>query len=208
MKALAIDCAVSKIAIAGKHDGNTVSLSYDIGIRQSEKLLPAIDFVMRELQLPASQLKALNLAYGIPVYGIPSLEAYAYPFWTAESLLSVIASKEEEFFFQFFSKGKALTDADDKPLASIAGLLDPEGRTLVVGPAAAAFVEAVEESFPLLRLDCFDRGNPCVESLFILAERKIASGEPPLADYDGPLYVRQSEAELALKGKKAADAGA
>ena len=45
MKALAIDCAVSKIAIAAKDDEKSVKLVYDIGIKQSEKLLPAVDFV-------------------------------------------------------------------------------------------------------------------------------------------------------------------
>ena len=46
MNALAIDCAVSKLTVAVKNDRNIVKVTYDIGIKQSEKLLPAIDFVM------------------------------------------------------------------------------------------------------------------------------------------------------------------
>ena len=93
MNALAIDCAVSKMTVAAKKDKNIVKVTYDIGIKQSEKLLPAIDFVMKEagltpaeldytcttlgpgtftgLRLGLSALKALNLANGTPVYGIP-----------------------------------------------------------------------------------------------------------------------------------------
>ncbi len=224
MKALAIDCAVSKIAIAAKNDGNVVQLTYDIGIKQSEKLLPAIDFVMRELQLSASQLdytcltlgpgtftglrlglstlKAINLAFGVPVYGIPSLEAYAYPYAAVENVLSLIEAKEDEFFFQFFSKGRPLTEVEDRAFDDIAGRLSSERPTVVAGPAASVFTEHVRESFPLLKLESFDRGNSCAESLFELAERKISLGEGPLEDYDGPLYVRKSEAELVLEAKK------
>ncbi len=225
MKALAIDCAVSKIAIAAKNDGNLVQLTYDVGIKQSEKLLPAIDFVMRELQLSASQLdytcltlgpgtftglrlglstlKAINLAFGVPVYGIPSLEAYAYPFAAAENVLSLIEAKEDEFFFQFFSKGKSLTEVEDKAFDDIAVLISTERPTLVAGPAARFFFEKSRESFPLLKLECFDQGNCCAGSLFELAERKISLGEHALEDYDGPVYVRKSEAELVLEAKKA-----
>lgn len=223
MKALAIDCAVSKIAIAAKDDEKTVKLVYDIGIRQSEKLLPAVDFVMRELQLlPAqldyccltlgpgsftglrlglSTLKALTLACGVPVYGIPSLEAYAWPFAEAESVVSLLAAKEDEYFYQFFAKGQALTDIEDKPGSDIAGLLSTERRTIAVGPAAAVFVEGARESSPLVLLEAFDRGTDCTEGLFALAERKRAVGEKALKDYDGPLYVRKSEAELVLEAK-------
>lgn len=223
MKALAIDCAVSKIAIAAKDDEKSVKLIYDIGIRQSEKLLPAIDFVMQELQLAPSQLdyccltlgpgtftglrlglstlKALTLACGVPVYGIPSLEAYAWPFAGAESVVSLLAAKEDEYFYQFFSNGKALTDVDDKAGSDIAGLLSTERRTIAAGPAAAVFVEGVRESAPLVLLESYDKGADCTDALFALAERKRASGEKALEDYDGPLYVRKSEAELVLEAK-------
>jgi tRNA threonylcarbamoyladenosine biosynthesis protein TsaB len=223
MKALAIDCAISKIAISAKNNEKTVKLVYDIGIKQSEKLLPAIDFVMKELELLPSQLdyscltlgpgsftglrlglstlKAISLACGTPVYGIPSLEAYAYPCRDAEGVISVIEAKEDEYFFQFFSKGAALTEPDYKGVADIAALLSSERRTLAAGPAAAAFVEGVRGSSPLVLLDGCRGDGDCTEGLFALAEGRIAAGDAPLADYDGPLYARKSEAELVLESK-------
>ena len=224
MKALAIDCAVSKIAIAARYDEKTVKLVYDIGIKQSEKLLPAVDFVMRELQLVPSQLdfscltlgpgtftglrlglstlKALNLACGVPVYGIPSLEAYAYPFASVESVLSLIEAKEDEYFFQFFSHGRPLTEVADSSGGDITGLLSTERRTVVAGPAAGVFVAGARESAPLLLLESYDGGNDCTEGLFALTERRLSAGEKGLEDYDGPVYVRKSEAELVLEAKK------
>lgn len=223
MKALAIDCAVSKIAIAAKSGESTVKIVYDIGIRQSEKLLPAVDFVMGELGLTPSQLdytcltlgpgsftglrlglstlKALTLACGTPVYGIPSLEAYAFPYAGAESVISVIEAKEDEYFYQFFSKGKALTGIEDRAVADIAGLLSQEQRTLAAGPAAQVFAEGVRQASPLILLEDFHAGSDCTDSLFILAEQRMAGGEQPLQDYDGPLYARKSEAELVLEAR-------
>ena len=226
MKALAIDCAVSRIAIASKSDESTVKIVYDIGIRQSEKLLPAVDFVMGELGLTPSQLdytcltlgpgsftglrlglstlKALTLACGTPVYGIPSLEAYAFPCSKEESVISVIEAKEDEYFYQFFSKGVALTQADCKELSGITGLLSDERKNFVTGPAANLFVEGAKSQSPLLVLDSFCGSNDCTEALFALAERQIADGKKPLEDYDGPVYARKSEAELVLEAKKSA----
>ena len=37
------------------------------------------------------------------------------------------------------------------------------------------------------------------ESMFQITEKMIADGEKPLADYDGPVYLRASEAEVKLQ---------
>ncbi len=226
MKALAIDCAVSKIAISCKNGENSVKLVYDLGIRQSEKLLPAIDFVMRELSLLPSQLdyccitlgpgsftglrlglstlKAINLSCGTPVYGIGSLEAYAHQYASGrETVISVIEAKEDEFFFQFFHGGKGITQVDYGETRKIIGLLSHESVTLVAGPGTESFLAAAGGLDPLLPLEGFDSGRDCASGLFALAEDKIAAGEKPLEDYDGPIYARKSEAELVLEAKQA-----
>ena len=122
MKALAIDCAVTKLSVAAKNEGNTIKLTLDIGMKQSEKLLPAIDYVMKEaglsakdldyttvtlgpgsftgLRLGLSALKAITLSDNVPLYGISSLEAYSWPYKKAiETVLPVIEAKEDEFFY-------------------------------------------------------------------------------------------------------------
>ncbi|MBP5158609.1 MAG: tRNA (adenosine(37)-N6)-threonylcarbamoyltransferase complex dimerization subunit type 1 TsaB [Treponema sp.] len=227
MKALAIDCAVSKIAIACKNGDNSVKLVYDLGIRQSEKLLPAIDFVLKELSLLPSQLdycsltvgpgsftglrlglstlKAINLACGTPVYGIGSLEAYAYQYSSGrESVISVIEAKEDEYFFQFFHGGKPLTKVDYGDTKGIVGRLSHEGVTLVAGPGTESFLEGACGMDPLLSLEGFGSGGDCTCGLFALAEKMVAAGEKPLEDYDGPIYARKSEAELVLEAKNSA----
>ena len=45
MKALVIDCAISKLSIAAKNEDKVCVTSYDIGMKQSEILVSAIDYV-------------------------------------------------------------------------------------------------------------------------------------------------------------------
>ena len=219
MNALAIDCAVSKITIAAKKDNNKVKVTIDLGIKQSEKLLPAIDYVMKEIELEPkdldyttvtlgpgtftglrlglSSLKALNLPYNIPIYGIPSLEAYAHPYSSAiETVLPLIEAKEDEYFYNFYIRGQRLSQDGDKTTEEILKEVDPETSVLACGPAAKDFVESVIQNTPLYSVHCFAPENDATDSLFEIAEQMIADKKEPLQDYDGPLYVRKSEAEL------------
>ena len=47
MKALVIDCACSRMTVAAKNEDKTFTAIYDIGMRQSETLVPAMDYVTR-----------------------------------------------------------------------------------------------------------------------------------------------------------------
>ena len=225
MKALAIDCAVSKISVAAKNENFLVKTVLDIGTRQSEKLLPTIDYVLKEvglspkdldytcltlgpgtftgLRLGLSTLKALTLANGTPLYGIPSLDAYAWPYKTSlESVLSLIIAKEDEYFYSFYKGGKKLTDEDDREIEEILKQVNPELPLLVCGQGAKDFVESVQERAPLYTVHAFLPENDACDALFEIAEKMIREKKSPLQDYDGPLYVRKSEAEIVLEQKK------
>ena len=227
MNALAIDCAISKLTVAAKKENNIVKVTYDIGIRQSEKLLPAIDFVMKEasltcseldytaltsgpgtftgLRLGLSALKALTLSHNVPVYGIPSLDCYAWPFRkTSRRILSLIEAKEDEYFYSFYQKGEKLTAESDKTTEDILKEIDAESSVIACGPGRIHFLERTAESFPLYSITSIENENDCTQTLFEIAENMIKENIPPLADYDGPRYVRKSEAEIVLDQKNAA----
>ena len=100
MKALAIDSAVSKLTISAKNDEFSVSTVFDIGMKQSETLLPAIDYVLSKLNITTNDLdylvlskgpgsftglrlafaalKSIEMAKNIPLYGISTLDTYSY----------------------------------------------------------------------------------------------------------------------------------
>ena len=169
MKALAIDCAVTKLSVAAKNEGNTIKLTLDIGMKQSEKLLPAIDYVMKEaglsakdldyttvtlgpgsftgLRLGLSALKAITLSDNVPLYGIPSLEAYSWPYKKAiETVLPVIEAKEDEFFYSFYIRGEKIRNEEDSGIEEILKQIDAESSVLVCGPGAKTFVERDRKS--------------------------------------------------------------
>ena len=173
MNALSIDCAVSKISVAAKKDENLVKITLNIGTRQSEKLLPAVDYVMKELSLTAdmldytaytsgpgsftglrlgmSALKALTLSCGTPLYAVPSLKAYAWQFRSLKTrVLSVIKSKEDIYFYNFYSGGKALLEDSEDSIENILSKITAEDFITVCGPASAEFVSRAGETAPRL----------------------------------------------------------
>ena len=226
MNALAIDCATGKLTVAAKNDLHMVKLVLDIGQKQSEKILPSVEYVMQELGLKSSDLdytcitlgpgsftglrlglsllKALNLANGTPCYGTETLEAAAYQYRkSTEGVLAVLESKEDEYFNQSFVYGKPLSQTEDQPIEDIIKKLDPEVDVLICGPGAKNFVEKCNTDFPLYGVHCFGPENDLTESLFEITEKKIQDKVQPLQDYDGPVYVRKSEAEIVLEKKNA-----
>ena len=47
----------------------------------------------------------------------------------------------------------------------------------------------------------------CADSLFEIAEKMISENASPMADYDGPVYVRKSEAEIVYENTHPAKDG-
>ena len=228
MKALALDTAISCITIAAKNDDYSASLALDIGMRQSEKLLPAIDYVLKQADLSPADLDYTVLAEGpgsftglrlgfaalkaielfgnnIPLYAINTLDAYAWPYIDFDgTILPVIDAHKDKFYAKAFLDKKEILNCDDWDLRVLEEKLlqarSAAGKILVCGPEAKAFIDACKENnlFGQNQLLAARGRSINLESLFVLAEEKISSGQPPLADYDGPQYYRASEAEQNL----------
>ena len=248
MKALALDTSISCIQIAAKNDDKIASLVLDIGMRQSEKLLPSIDFVLKQaelepcdldytalcqgpgsftgLRLAFAALKAIELFGGkdkadqkaggdqncaqdqktggrskIPLYGINSLDYFSQPFMDLPAVVvPVIDAHKEKFYAKAFHDGKEIIACDDWDLRVFAEKLAaaPCDAIFACGLEANAFIDACKENNLLAQKKLIAaKGRVSnFESLFILAEEKMAKNEPPLSDYDGPQYYRASEAEL------------
>lgn len=260
MKALALDTAISCIQIAAKNDGYLASLTLDIGMRQSEKLLPAIDYALKQagltpgdldytvlaqgpgsftgLRLGFAALKAIELFGGlkdgadhelalqgsnaeqgkkaansrIPLYGINSLDAYAWPFMDFDGIvLPIIDAHKEKFYAKAFLNGMEILPCDDWDLRALeekllaaandnllqGQKLAAKDTVLVCGLEAKIFADACKENglFKGKKIISQRGRSISLESLFALAEEKISKGLSPLADYDGPQYFRASEAE-------------
>lgn len=224
MKALVIDAAASCMHIAAKNDDFKASISLDLGQKQSQKLLPSIDYILEQVDLKSSDLeytaltsgpgtftglrlafsalKAIELAHNVPVYGIPSLDAYAFPYSCFDgTVVSVIDAKKDQFFAAIYENGRQICEAEDTTAESVAAKLDKSKKILLCGPDAAVFSEELKKIDSSLNLVVYDSQPVPSDSLFTIAENMIEQKKEPLADYDGPVYIRKSEAEIKLESQ-------
>lgn len=224
MKALVIDCAVSKLTISAKNEDYKVTSIFDIGMRQSETLIPAIDYILEKLKIEAkdldytaltigpgsftglrlgiSALKALECAFKIPVYGISSLQAYNQPFLNLyENVLSCIDGNKDKFYVNIRSKNQEFLKDGDYDLESIIANINNFSTLLLSGPDNKKLYELVKDRVKT-NLIIPDFQVITSEALFQIAEDMIAKKMPSLNEYDGPIYLRASEAEIKLSENK------
>ena len=69
----------------------------------------------------------------------------------------------------------------------------------MTGPDAKIFKEELSKIDSKLNLLVYESQPNPSESLFSIAEDMIEQKKEPLADYDGPVYLRKSEAEIKLE---------
>lgn len=224
MKALAIDCAVSRLVIAAKNEDKSCTSIFDIGMRQSETLIPAIEYVLTKagltsadldytsltigpgsftgLRLAISALKAIELAYKVPVYGISSLKTYEYPFLSFTlPVVSVIDANKDKFYARIVDGDKVLLEDGDYELEEITKILIKLDKFIIAGPDSFKFRNLIQETITSDKIITANTLQVTTDALFILAEKEIELKNKPLQDYDGPVYLRASEAELVKAAK-------
>ena len=234
MKALAIDSSITQLTIAAKNNEHIVTGIYDIGMKQSDTLLSAIEYIMNAasllvndvdylvfthgpgsftgLRLSLSALKAIALTTGAPLYGISTLDAYSFAYKNLpQTILCAIDAKKERFYAKAFEKNAIVFDEGDFSIDEISEKLHKstsKSDILICGPDSALLFEKLAE---------FNKDTECAhqqklyalpfcinptDALFALAEEKIKNNESPLKDFDGPLYIRPSEAEVKAEGTR------
>ncbi len=212
------------MVISARNGDDTITVSLDIGMRQSEKILPTIDYVLKEaglkpadleymvlcegpgtftgLRIAFAALKAIELATGIPIYGVPTLEAYAFPYASFNgAVVPVIDAKKDQFFAAVYRNGKTAVEADDTNAERIIAALNKKEHILAVGPDAKVFTESLKAIDSSLDISYYTSEPSAANTLYTIAEDMIAQKKPALRDFDGPVYLRKSEAELSLSTK-------
>ncbi len=224
MKALAIDCASRKMAVGAKNGDAFVTITLEGASIQSKQLLPAIDFALKSVELsPAelefstlcagpgtftglriafSALKALTLSHGIPIFQVPTLFSYAKPFFSeAETVISVIDAKKDQFFVSIYKNGTEIFPVSDTTPEKIVAFLKENasaGKIFALGPSAPQFSQILNRIEPNFLVKVPKFLPPTTDALLEIAAELKKNGESPLNDYDGPVYIRASEAELSL----------
>jgi len=222
MKGLAVDSSITKLTIAAKNDDHIVTASYDIGMKQSETLLNAVSYVMEKagikpedlnytaicrgpgsftgLRLGFAAVKALESAFKTPVYGISTLRANAFPFDNfGKTVVSIIDAKKDRFYACSYKDGSVIIPENDYPYEKLAELINKsESREIILAgpkPDMEVFCETVAPLLQGFTVRVPKTTAPSTDALFVIAEQMITQNEAPLQEYDGPVYLRVSEAE-------------
>lgn len=224
MNILVLDCAVTKLSIAVKTEDKFISQTYDIGMRQSEILVPTIDEILSKagitaadlnysaltigpgsftgLRLGISALKAIELAYNVPVYGISSLTIYSYAYKDLGlPILACIDANKDKFYACLSNQNSLILEEGDYEVEEIISKLNGLSKVLVAGPDAQKLADIIKENKNDIEVLTTKASAMTTEALVAITEDKISKGEATLKDFDGPVYLRASEAELALKSK-------
>lgn len=225
MKALAIDSSSNCIIFEAKNEDKTAKFSLDIGMHQSEQMLPSIQKVLEYvdlkpeelefcalcqgpgsftgLRLSYSALKAFTLAFNTPIYAIPTLEAAALPYHDYPgAVVAVLDAKKHRYYAEIFRNGKANTEPLDAELEEVLKLLDQEERILAIGTGASLFTECARSAAPQYSISTFNTIQfDYTDQLLFLANNKFLAKEKPLEEYEGPVYIRPSEAEEKLNNQ-------
>lgn len=224
MKALSIDCAISRMIISAKNDDKSFTSIYDIGMKQSESIVPAIDYVLEKLDLsPAdldytaitlgpgsftglrlgiSAVKAIELAYEVPVYGISTLAMHAYCFKDFDlPVLSGIDANKNKYYANLSDGSKNLLEDGDWDTEVVIKSVKKLKKLIVCGPDAEKLKNLIKENNKKIKIYTPKTNIVTSEALFSIAENMIENNQAPIKDFDGPLYLRASEAEI-VKNQK------
>lgn len=219
MKAIAIDTSISKITISVKNEEKIASTILNIGMKQSESLVPAMDHMMKTagllpeelecaviskgpgsftgLRLGFAAVKALESAFKIPVYGVDSLLPYAKAFEASQNpVLSVIDAKKEKFYAALFTNGKALVESGDYTKEEIFEFIKEYDSLVITGPDALLFQDIINKVGLKTKTFAIHSSLDISESLFEIAQKMKDEGVSPLKPFEGPEYLRDSDAKI------------
>lgn len=218
MKALAIDSAVTKFTVAVKNGNQSISCTYDVGMRQSELLLPAVDYALKTagitsaeldytsvcmgpgsftgLRLAFSALKAIKLAHGVPLYGVPTLDAYSYHYKNLPfTILCAVDAKKDRFYAKATCMENVIFADGDYTPEEIIKKIENQTEILICGSDSQLFYETTKNELKNKSIHLMPFKSDISDALFSITEEYIQNKMPPLKDYDGPVYIRPSEAE-------------
>lgn len=195
------------------------------GLTHSQRLMPALDFLLQETNLTIQEIDALVVSQGpgsftglriglataralaqglqIPLVGVPTLELWAAAFAGGDGLvLPLLDARRNEFYMALYRKSgqvlECLIPPRQQPLIGMADLLvEFDGPIWAVG-------DAVERDAELLKGALGERVQitpecyrvPRPSVLAQLGLERLRKGEVLAYSQLRPLYLRQSEAEV------------
>lgn len=213
MKALSIDSSSSFLTVSAKNELLFSSMSLDVGVKQVEYILSMIENVLKEVNLQPKELqftclctgpgsftglrlgfaalKAIQTAYNIPVYGIPTLEAIAVDYqWFKGYLLPCLDARRDRFYVNFYKDSAFISGPHDYTSDQIISNLTEDKDILLVGNGSCLLKEQLLNINPKLTINCIEKTYHCANTLLNLGENMFLQNLPCIESYEGPAYIR------------------
>jgi len=194
-------------------------VSLNMGRKHTERLLPGMDWLLQELELEPKQLQAIAVGIGpgsftglrvglatakglalsleIPLVGILSLDAIAWPVrFYPGTILALIDARKGQVFARFYQGGNELSPLSE-PM-----VLDPEAlpakipeKTLAVGEGFRAYQSVFSRLGEKVHGAGFEFDSPRASIIGRLGLKRLNAGETDSPDTLAPVYLRGSDAE-------------
>lgn len=179
------------------------------------------------LRIGMAAFKGMAFALGKPMVSVSTLEAYASCVGAFDgAIVPVIDAKKKRWYLAAFEtrptasqSGAVQSDVEgglsrivpdtDGTEADLAEALAPYERILVTGPDATAFKEVLSMAEPFKDKSVFvnTKANEAIATALYELGTKQFEEKGPDDVGQGPVYLRKSDAEIALDEKLAKEAG-
>lgn len=222
MNLLAIDTSASYLSVSVCTQDKVWHHEIEAVTRHSELLMDSIDSLVKKASLNAGDLdgvicmggpgsftglrigfcaaKGLALALGIPFAHIPTLECIASSIaQPAHLIMPVIMARKNAFFCALFRGEERLCPDMDASIPEITALIEKKPqKALLTGPGAEILYNTLPQRInEQIKLSIVNRGYSR-ELIEIAKIKKILHNDNASVLFEGPEYLRKTDAEAAL----------
>lgn len=222
MNILAFDTSTEIFSVCLAADRDYFEFSCSQGYKHSETLVTEIDNLLNKANIMSSELdlivcprgpgsftglrigmataKGMSLGSNTPMVTIPTLDMMAYGLNYFDGVIvPAIDARKKRFYSAFYINGEKTSDDLDLTPEDIFTRLKDYSKILFTGPDAQKLADfhSPDTKFsvdPVIR-----KGFAC--NLIPLGQ-KYFKQYGSSHDTEGPMYLRQSEAEIGITGKK------
>lgn len=212
---IAIETATRTSSVAVLNGDRFTELNGDAQLTHSQTLLPQLEEVLKLSTVPRGAIemiavsigpgsftglriglataKSLSYAWGVPIIGVPTLEALAHNF-PFDRVLTMLDAQKNKAYCQCFEGLRAVDDIRVQSIEEIvltAGTF--EGKTILCGDA----VDKIKIELPSnVEIAPMNLKMPRAVNVGLCARRRFEEGMIDNVMNLEPLYVRRSEAEV------------
>lgn len=230
MNILAVDTSASALTIAvkagGRFEENTIRPN---GMQHSEIIMPRIFDTLKDaglevkdldllvctrgpgsftgLRIGMSVLKGLAFGLGCPMVSVSTLEYHARTVSHFDgAVVSAVDARKDKYYLGVFecregSCTRLMGDIDGNA-SDLSEALKPYDNVLVAGPDSRVFADILRKEFAFKNIvsECWNTISPGLALVELGLEKYEKDGADDIGQ--GPVYLRKSDAEIALEEKE------